>query len=158
MLADYVALARAIHVLALVHWIGGVAIVTTVILPAARELPDALEAIAAFERFERRFADQVRISIALVGASGLYMLYALDAWDRFEFLSFWWLHLMVAVWLLFAAMVYIVEPLLFHRRFRERALRDKNRAFTTAIRLHAVALGFSALAIGAGVFGAHGAL
>lgn len=39
------ALARAIHVLALVHWIGGVAIVTTIVLPAARKLPDASAAI-----------------------------------------------------------------------------------------------------------------
>ena len=155
---EYVALARAIHVLALVHWIGGVAVVTTIVLPAARRMPNALEALAVFEQFERRFAAQVRISIALVGASGLYMLYAFDAWDRFESLSFWWLHLMVAVWAVFAVMVYVVEPLFFHRVFRERVLRHKNQAFTIAMRLHAVALGVSVIAIGAGVVGAHGGL
>lgn len=158
MSVEYVALARAIHVLALVHWIGGVAIVTTIVLPAARRTPGALEAIAVFEQFERRFAAQVRVSIALVGASGLYMLYVFDAWDRFEHLSFWWMHLMVAVWLLFVVVVYVAEPLLVHRRFREFALRDKNRAFTIAIRLHAVALGISTIAIAAGVLGAHGGL
>lgn len=153
-----VALARTVHVLALVHWIGGVAIVTTIVLPAARKLPNPTEAIAAFERFERRFAAQVRISIALVGLSGLYMLYAFDAWDRFEHLSFWWVHLMVAVWVAFALMVYVLEPLLIHRVFHELALRDKNRAFTIAIRLHSAALAISAIAIGAGVLGAHGGL
>ena len=158
MSVEYVALARAIHVMALVHWIGGVAIVTTIVLPAARRMPNALEAIAAFEQFERRFAAQVRVSIALVGASGLYMLDVFDAWDRFEHLSFWWMHLMVAVWALFAIMVYVVEPLLVHRRFHQLALRDKNRAFTIAIRLHAVALGISTVAIAAGVIGAHGGL
>jgi uncharacterized membrane protein len=156
--AEYLALARAIHVLALVHWIGGVAIVTTIVLPAALKLPDALEAVAAFERFERRFAAQVRISIALVGLSGLYLLYAYDAWDRFEYLSFWWLHLMVAVWALFAVMVYVLEPLLIHRVFHEFALRDKKQAFAVAIYLHAAALIVSAVAIGAGVLGAHGGL
>jgi uncharacterized membrane protein len=155
---EYVAIARAIHVLALVHWIGGVAVVTTIVLPAARKMPTAVEAITAFERFERRFAAQVRVSIALVGASGLYMLYAFDAWDRFEHPSFWWMHLMVAVWALFAVMVYVVEPLLGHRRFHELALRDKDRAFTMAMRFHAVALGLSTIAIGAGVLGAHGGL
>jgi uncharacterized membrane protein len=155
---EYAALARAIHVLALVHWIGGVAIVTTIVLPAARKLPDASAAIAAFEGFERRFAAQVRISIALVGLSGLYMLYAFDAWDRFEYSSFWWLHLMVAVWATFALMVYILEPLLIHRVFRDLALRDMNRAFTIAMRLHAAALVFSVIAIGAGALGAHGGL
>jgi uncharacterized membrane protein len=156
--AEYVALARAIHVLALVHWIGGVAIVTTIVLPAALKLPNAIEAVAAFERFERRFAAQVRISIALVGLSGLYMLYAYDAWDRFEYLSFGWLHLMVAVWALFAVMVYILEPLLIHRAFHEFALHDKNRAFTIAIGLHSAVLILSAIAIVAGVLGTHGGL
>ena len=37
---DDIALARAIHVLALVHWIGGVAAVTTIILPRARAFAD----------------------------------------------------------------------------------------------------------------------
>jgi uncharacterized membrane protein len=72
MTLDDFALARAVHVLALVHWIGGVAAVTTVVLPRARALPDAKDAVAAFEAFERRFAQQVRISILLVGLSGGY--------------------------------------------------------------------------------------
>jgi uncharacterized membrane protein len=155
---EYIAMARAIHILALVHWIGGVAIVTTIVLPTARKMPDASAAIAAFEGFERRFAAQVRISIALVGLSGLYMLYAFDAWDRFEYLSFWWLHLMVAVWAVFALMVYVLEPLLIHRAFHDFALRETKRAFTTAICLHATALVISVIAVGAGVLGAHGGL
>jgi len=37
MINDF-AVARALHVLALVHWIGGVAMVTTIVLPRARAL------------------------------------------------------------------------------------------------------------------------
>jgi uncharacterized membrane protein len=96
---DDFALARAIHVLALVHWIGGLSVVTSIILPRARALPDAREAVAAFEAFERRFAQQVRISILLVGLSGFYMIMKLDGWDRFGDATFWWLDLMVALWL-----------------------------------------------------------
>lgn len=155
---DDLALARAIHVLALVHWIGGVAVVTTIVLPAARRLPDAKRAVAAFESFERRFAAQARISILLAGLSGVYMLARLDAWDRFADLSFWWLDLMVAVWLLFATMICVLEPLVIHRRFHEFALRDKERAFAVATWLHAAALTVSAAAIAAGVLGAHGGL
>jgi len=158
MTIDDLALARAIHVLALVHWIGGLAVVTTIVLPNARALPDAQAAVAAFEAFERRFAAQVRISILLVGLSGLYMLAKFDAWDRFQYAAFWWLDLMVAVWTLFALMVYVLEPLVLHRRFREFALRDKTRAFAAAMRFHAVALLISAFAIVAGVLGAHGGL
>ncbi len=158
MTIDDLALARAIHVLALVHWIGGVAVVTTIVLPAARRLSDAKQAVAAFESFERRFAAQARISILLAGLSGVYMLIKLDAWSRFAYSSFWWLDLMVAVWLIFAAMVYVLEPLIIHRRFHAFALRDKERAFAVATWLHAAALTFSAAAIAAGVLGAHGAL
>jgi hypothetical protein len=45
-----------------------------------------------------------------------------------------------------------------HRLFHDYALRDKDRAFALAIRLHAVALAVSCVAIAAGVLGAHGAL
>jgi uncharacterized membrane protein len=155
---DDLALARAIHVLALVHWIGGVTVVATIVLPRARALPDAKQAIASFEAFERRFASQVRVSILLVGLSGAYMLMKDGAWDRLQQASFWWLHLMIAVWVLFALIVYVLEPLALHRLFREFALRNKDRAFALATGLHALALTVAAFAIGAGVVGAHGGL
>jgi uncharacterized membrane protein len=158
MILDAFTLARAVHVLAIVHWIGGVFVVTTIVLPHARGLADAAAAIEAFEAFERRFAEQARISILIAGLSGVYMLFALDAWDRFTELSFWWLHLMVAVWLLFALLVYVLEPLFVHERFRRMALEDPDRAFALATRLHGIALVASIIAIGAGVLGAHGAL
>lgn len=156
MIVDDVALARAIHVLALVHWFGGVAAVTTIVLPRARQCPDAKDAVAAFEAFEQRFAAQARVSILLVGLSGVYMLIKMNAWDRFQYALFWWMHLMVVVWILFALMIYVLEPIAIHRRFHEFALRQKDRAFILAIRLHAIALVVSAIAIGAGVVGAHG--
>ena len=158
MVPDGLTLARAVHVLALVHWIGGVCAVTTIVLPQARRLADAKAAVEFFEAFERRFVRQVRVSILLAGLSGLYMLHALDAWGRFRDVSFWWLHLMVAVWCLFALMVFVIEPLFAHRRFREFALRDAAAAFALVTRLHLLALAISAIAIGAGVLGAHGAL
>lgn len=158
MMIDDLVLARAIHVLALVHWIGGLAVVTTIVLPRARGLPNALDALAAFEAFELRFASQARISILLVGLSGTYMLTKLDAWDRFRYASAWWLDFMIAVWIPFALMVYVLEPLVIHRLFHQFALRNKDRAFAVAIRFHAVALIVSAFCIGAGVLGAHGGL
>jgi hypothetical protein len=68
------------------------------------------------------------------------------------------MHLMVGVWGLFALMVYVLEPMAIHRQFREFALRQKDRAFVLAIRFHAIALLVSAIAVAAGVFGAHGGL
>ena len=158
MFLDALTLARAVHVLAIVHWIGGVSVVTTIVLPHARRLADGTIAIEAFEAFERRFAKQARISVLITGLSGIYMLFALNAWHRFTQPSFWWLHLMVAVWLLFAVMVYVLEPLFVHKRFRIMALENPDRAFTLATRVHVIALVGSAIAIGAGILGAHGAL
>ena len=155
MTIDDLALARAIHILALVHWIGGVAVVTTIILPRARALLDVNEAVAAFEAFEQRFASQARVSILLVGLSGTYMLTRVGAWHRLQEASFWWLQLMIAVWVLFALIVYVLEPLMLHRVFHEFALRNKDRTLAVATGLHATALGIAAFALGAGVLGAH---
>jgi uncharacterized membrane protein len=140
LMIDDLAVARAIHVLAVVHWIGGMAAVTTIVLPHARLLPDANAAVASFETFERRFARQARISVTLTGVSGIYMLWRLAAWKRFESPSFWWLHLMVALWILFVLMLFVLEPLGIDRLFRSYALREKEHAFALATWLHSAAL------------------
>jgi hypothetical protein len=62
------------------------------------------------------------------------------------------------VWVLFALMVYVLEPLVIHRLFRDFALRQKHRAFGLATRLHVIALFVSAVTIVVGVLGAHGGL
>jgi uncharacterized membrane protein len=157
MINDF-AVARALHILALVHWIGGVAMVTTIVLPRARALVDAHAALAAFEAFEGPFAVQARFSILLAGLSGFYMLNKLPAWTLLLDPAFWWLTLMVVVWAVFALMVFVLEPFVVHRLFHDYALRDKHRAFSLAIRLHALALTLSCVAIVAGVLGAQGAL
>jgi uncharacterized membrane protein len=157
MLDDFT-VARAVHILALVHWIGGVAVVTTIVLPHARSMPDAFSALSVFENFERRFAAQARVSILFAGLSGFYMLYKLQAWMSLLDPAYWWLMLMVAIWSIFALMVFVLEPLVVHRRFHDFILRDKERAFALAIRLHALALAISTVAIAAGVLGTHGGL
>jgi uncharacterized membrane protein len=158
LMIDDLAVARAIHVLAVVHWIGGMAAVTMIVLPRARLVPDPNAAIASFETFERRFAQQARISVTLTGVSGIYMLWRLAAWERFESSSFWWLHLMVALWILFVLMLFVLEPLGIDRLFRSYARREKEHAFVLATRLHWASLLIAALTIGAGVLGAHGYL
>jgi uncharacterized membrane protein len=152
------AVARALHVLALVHWIGGVAMVTTIVLPRARALANAHAALAAFDAFEGPFAAQARFSILLAGLSRFYMLNKTQAWTLLLDPPFWWLALMVAVWAVFALVVFVLEPLVVHRLFHVYALRDKDRAFSLAIRIHAVVLTISCVAIVAGVLGAQGAL
>jgi hypothetical protein len=79
-------------------------------------------------------------------------------WHRLFEPSHWWLQLMTGVWLLFALMLFLLEPLLLHDMFRRFALVNPKRAYEIALRLHAVALIASVVAIGAGVMGAHGAI
>lgn len=154
---DGYVLARVLHVLAVVHWIGGVAMVTLVILPQLRGLP-AAERIATFERLEGRFGGQAKLSTLVAGLSGLWMLWLMDAWALFLEPSYWWLHLMVGVWAVFTLVLFVLEPLVLHRWFHDRATRDPEATFALVLRLHRVLLALSALAVAGAVQGAHGGL
>ncbi len=68
---DLLAIARALHVLAVVLWIGGVGFVTTVMLPGVRRLKTPAERVAFFDAIERRFAWQARATTLLAGLTGL---------------------------------------------------------------------------------------
>jgi uncharacterized membrane protein len=85
---DYL-LARALHVAAVVLWIGGVAFVTTALLPALRGLGDPAQRLALFEAVESRFARQARWTTLLAGASGFWLAWRLDAWSRFAEPRYW---------------------------------------------------------------------
>ncbi len=152
------ALARAFHVLGVVLWIGGVAFVTSVLLPAVKQQADSRQRLALFETLESRFAIQAMVTTLITGVSGFYMLDYLGAWDRFLQPQFWWMHLMVLVWLLFSLILFVLEPLFLHRWFRQQALRDSEATFQRVHRLHKVLLSVSLLTVFGAVAGAHGLL
>lgn len=151
-------IARALHVIAIVHWIGGVFMVTAVILPAVRRLADPRDRIALFEAVEGRFAWQARMSVTLAGLTGFYMTHRLDAWSRFVDPGYWWMHAMTLVWIVFTFVLFVAEPLFLHRWFRRRAERDPNGVFRLIQGFHWALLGFGVVTVGAGVLGAHGLL
>ncbi len=153
-----VTIALALHVLAIVLWIGGVGVVTTALLPALRRLQDDDQRIATFEAVERRFAAQARFSILLAGLTGFYMVFRLDAWRWFTVMSYWWMHAMVLVWLAFAAMLFVLEPLFLHRRFVSRARANPRAAFRAMHWLHWALLVLSLITILGAVAGSHGLL
>ena len=150
------ALARAIHVVGVVLWIGGVAFVTTVLLGALRRHHDAREGLALFERLEGRFALQARIVTLITGLSGFYMLHLLNGWERYQQPHFWWLHLMTLVWLIFTLVLFLLEPLFLHRWFREQARRNSEHTFALVHRMHRLLLTLSLLAVAGAVAGSHG--
>ena len=140
-----VILARALHVLAIVHWIGGLAFVTLIILPLSR----SGAGMALFQAVEQRFSAQVRLSVPLAGATGLWMTYRLDLWARFSDPHFWWMSAMLGLWLIFMLLLCIIEPLVHHN---SKALADANIVSDKAApMLRKMALGHKILLFSAAV-------
>ena len=148
--------ARALHVLGVVIWIGGVAMATMVVLPAVRSGDLGPDRMKGFHAIEQRFVWIARTAVLVVGLSGLYMLIRLDIWDRFEAAAYWWMHAMVIVWLLFAFVLFIGEPFILHRVFPRWARRQPETAFAMLHRVHWVLLLLSLLTILGAVAGTHG--
>ena len=147
-------IARALHVLAVLIWIGGVAFVTTVLLPAVRRGAPPNDRLRSFHRFEGRFAPQAGIWVLLAGVSGFWMVHRADLWFRFADARFWWMHAMVAVWLAFALMLFVIEPLILHRRMEDSP--DPARDFARMERMHWGALLLSLATTLGAVAGSHG--
>jgi uncharacterized membrane protein len=148
------ALARLLHVLAVVVWIGGVAMVTLVVLPAARRAGDA----AMFERIERRFAAQSRWVVLLAGLSGFYLVQKMGLWPRFTEARFWWMHAMVGLWALYVLALFVLEPLWLRHRFAARLAGDPEGALRRMERHHWLVLALSLLTVAGAVAGSHGFL
>jgi uncharacterized membrane protein len=152
------ALVRGLHVVGVVLWIGGVAMVTTVLLPAVQRHVDPAEQVEFFERIESRFAAQARWTTALVGITGLWLAFHFDLWSRFAELRFWWMHAMVVVWLVFTVMLFVLEPFLLRRRRRDRLRHNPAAMFQRVRRLHWVLLTLSVITVFGAVAGSHGGL
>ena len=149
-------LARALHVLGVVLWIGGVAFVTLVLLPALRRTVATEERVAMFDRIEGAFANQARFTTLVTGLSGLWLAHRLGAWSRFSDPAYWWMHAMVAVWALFTLMLFVFEPWFLHRWFHARAAVDREGTFALIQRLHRVLLTLSLVTVAAAAAGSHG--
>ncbi len=153
---DLFVLARSVHVLAVVIWIGGVALITTVLLPALKKLATAQQRIELFEQLEHKFSWQAKVTTLLTGISGFYMLYFLDAWHRYQELQFWWLHLMTCIWAIFTLVLFVLEPLFLHRWFLQQAKKDADKTFAKIQRMHIILLTLSLIAVFGAVAGSHG--
>lgn len=153
---DEFVLARVLHVLGVVLWIGGVAMVTTVLLPAVARMKSAEERVEFFEHIESRFAIQARFTTLLVGLSGFYMVHILNGWGRFAEPRFWWMHAMVLVWAIFTLMLFVLEPWVLHKWFQARAQREPEKTFKLIQRLHWFLLSISLITVMGAVAGSHG--
>jgi uncharacterized membrane protein len=153
---DHALVARMLHVLGVVLWIGGVAFVTTVLLPSVRRMKSPQERVQFFEAVEGRFAWQARGTTLLVGFTGFYLAHAWNLWERFASPAFWWMHAMVLVWVIFTVMLFVAEPLFLHRRLLESARERPEETFRRIERMHWVLLTISLVTVLGAVAGAHG--
>jgi hypothetical protein len=149
-------IARVLHVVGMVLWIGGLAFVTAVLLPAVKRMREPAERVAFFKKVEGGFARQARVTTLLTGLSGFYLLHGLGAWNRFADAHYWWMHAMVLVWGVFTLMLFVLEPLWLHRWFEARAQRDPEGTFSIITRMHWVLLAVSVITIAGAVAGSHG--
>lgn len=154
---DELVLARVLHVMGVVVWIGGVAMVTLVLLPSLSQMQSPIEAMKIFKRIRQRFAAHARYATLLVGLSGFYMTYALNVWERFTQWQYWWMHLMVLIWLFFSVMLFIMEP----RNRRNRSINSNEKNINSGTlnsiqRKHLFLLLLSFLTIAGAVAGSHG--
>ena len=151
-------LARAIHVISIVIWMGGVAFVTFVLIPILRRSSFRTDQLAIFNAVENRFAAIARAMVLLAGASGFYMTYKLDAWDRFSQLQYFWMHAMVFLWILFFLALFIIEPFILknHGRMVKDGYNISNLRKTQIV--HLIILTLSLITVTVSVLGAHGIL
>lgn len=149
-------IARAVHILSIVIWMGGVSFVTIVLIPMLRRSSFQQDQLTIFNIVENRFASIARIMVLLAGISGFYMTYKLEAWSRFSQLQFFWMHAMVFVWSLFFLALFVIEP--FILRNHGRMVKDGHSI--TNLRktqiIHSVILALSLITIVVSVLGAHG--
>src|SRR3546814_16812641 len=101
---DFV-LARVLHVLAIIPWIGGVAFVTTTLMPSIRRNNPHDARLSAFHRVEQSFTWQARLWVPLAGVSGFWMIHRAATLGRFADLPYWWMYAMLCIWMVLHLML-----------------------------------------------------
>lgn len=84
------------------------------------------------------------------------MVVSLNAWTRFTEARYWWMHAMVALWLIFGLMLFVIEPLVVGPRLERLLATEPARALARIVTLHRVLLVLSLMVIAAAVAGSHG--
>ncbi|QNT78061.1 DUF4149 domain-containing protein [Entomobacter blattae] len=150
------AIARALHVLAIVIWIGGVCMVTTILLPAIRKNFPPAQRVELFHKIESRFATQARVTTLIAGLSGFYMAWQMHLWGRFAQAHFWWMHAMVFVWLMFTLMLFVIEPFFLEQKIHKDAQKEPVKTYHRLQIMHWVMLVLSLITILGAVTGSVG--
>jgi uncharacterized membrane protein len=149
-------IARAIHILSIVIWMGGVAFVTIVLIPTIRRSSFKGDESDLFNIIENRFAYIAKALVLIAGLSGFYMIDQLDAWNHFWEIRYFWMHAMVLIWLMFVLALFLIEP--FFIKNHSRIVKDGRNldALRKTQIVHSIILTLSLITIFISVLGAHG--
>lgn len=147
--------ARALHVLGVVVWIGGVFFVTAVLLPALKRFP-AQERLPLFSALEHRFSWIARVALLVVVVSGVFLAHMIGFWERMGESHLWPIHLMMLVSVIFSLILFVIESILGKRVLEPFARRHPEKAFARAGVIHWLLTLLSFAAVLAGVLLAHG--
>lgn len=153
-------LMHIVHVLTVILWIGGLAFVTSIVLPMAIKTPDALQKVLLFQRVEHRFAGLARIYVVITGVSGFAMIFTTD-WYRLLFtMAGLALTVMTLIWVFWFVMLFGLEPLIIRKMLENMAKGgtklEIDAVFKRLNAVHWVMVFISLVAAAAGVFVAHG--
>lgn len=151
---DDITIARIVHVVAVLFWIGGVGFVTLVIMPSIRRHERASEWLGKFHAIEGLFATQAKLWVLLAGASGFWMVHRADMWGRFADPQFWWMHAMAGLWAIFMLMLFIMEPLFLHRRMATSTTPQTD--FKRMEQVHRILIILAVITLIGAVGGSHG--
>lgn len=144
-----------VHVIGIIIWIGGVSFVTMVIFPMMYRTEGSLEKALLFQGVEHRFAGIVRWLIAVVGATGFYLLGAQYGFGILGQRRGIGILIMLFAWSFYTA-VLLSERRIFGRLFADPEKIDMNRALRTINAMHWVLLMISFTAVAGGIWFAHG--
>ncbi len=145
----------AIHVLGVVLWIGGVAFVTIIVFPMIMRMEGSLEKVLFFQGVEHRFAKIAKVTVSVVGLTGIWLLYLTGEWRLLFSLSGIGPTIMLIVWTLYVLILFF-EGKLFKVIFKGEAQQDTEKVFARLTAFHWVILAASFLAVAVGVWAAHG--
>ncbi len=150
-----VSILTAIHVLGVVIWIGGVAFVTMIVFPMLTKMENSIEKVLFFQGIEHRFAKIAKISVAVVGLTGAWLLYETGEWRILFSMAGIGPTLMLIVWTCYL-LVLLFEGKIFSMLFKGKTGQDADKVFGLLSGFHWVVLSLSLLAIGVGVWAGHG--
>ena len=151
---DDFTIARIVHVVAVLFWIGGVGFVTWVVMPTIRQSESAADRLGKFHAIEGRFAGQAKLWVLFAGASGFWMVHRADMWSRFADPGFWWMYAMVALWAVFTLMLFVIEPVFLHRRLATSQTPQDD--FQRMERVHHILVALALITLAGAVGGSHG--